>query len=167
MIVLGYDVGRYLGWAALACDVGARPRYLEAGTVDLEDGGEDAALAAVYGHLVLYRPGAFGVERPARVFASQGGAAAVARANALLTPAWLGGRILEAARSSGALHHDVTASAARKAVVGAGKVGDSQVRAAVLARIDGWPTGAGCPDEHARDGAVVALWTARTVGCAP
>lgn len=163
MIALGYDLGRYLGWSVIDASTIAAPLYVASGTVDLEATGEDGALEEVYQHLVRFRPRAVGVERPARVFASQGPAAAVARANQLLPAAWLGGRIVEAARSSGARVEDIEAKAAREHLCGKRKVTDAIVRREVLARVKNWPPRG--TDEHARDGAIVAVETAYRRGC--
>lgn len=180
MIALGIDTGRWLGWTVLD-----GVRYLAAGVLDVEELGEDGAVAALVTVAQRARVEVAGIERVTRVIPTLGfQRGAAQQATRLVCAAWLGGELRRALLGTGARVHAPAAEEVRRhfvAPTGPVKRGekkpdaDKVIEAACAQQIAGWPTfipGTGeaylksgknlASDKrkHAADAALAALYAA-------
>ena len=108
MIVVAYDPGAWLGWAALAVDA-AGPRFLAGGVIAVEDVGEDAARDEALHHATVVCAELVAIERPEGIapgtvramVAKHAGATLSSMSLRLVEAAWIGADLAAANRAVG------------------------------------------------------------------
>lgn len=158
--VLGFDPGAaHVGWCLIVRGPeGAR--YVASGGLEIEpsDLGLAALRVAARDLLVTHRPATVAIERERAVYAR--GRFGASMASGLVGAAWAGGELAGLAASMGLAVRTFTHTDT-KIRIGAPAGDGRAVKAALLARVAGWPR----VGEHQRDAGAVALAVLCDGGC--